>query len=143
MGETSPSFALFHTTVERASNISMFVCGNFSGTEQTEEVMLVRGVGLLELQRLDASTGKFDLIHSLDSFGRIRALESFRLLASEKDYVVISADSGRLMILEFVPISSSFTVLFSEPFGRSGIRREVPGQYIAIEPLGRALMVAA
>src|SRR3989338_2823522 len=130
MGETTPTFCLHHSTLERASNIALFACGNFSGADKTEEVLLVRGVGLLELQRLDPATGKFVLIHAVDSFGRIRALEPFRLLGSEKDYVVITADSGRLMVLEFVPAAASFVVLIAEPFGRSGIRLQVPGQYV-------------
>jgi splicing factor 3B subunit 3 len=59
------------------------------------------------------------------------------------DYITVGSDSGSLVVLEFDPISNVFNKLFEEPFGKSGSRRTVPGQYLAVDPKGRALMISA
>ncbi len=60
-----------------------------------------------------------------------------------KDYVAVGSDSGRLVILEFNPESSLFEQVHVETFGKTGCRRVVPGQYLAIDPKGRTVMIAA
>ena len=47
------------------------------------------------------------------------------------------------MILDYDPRTSSFVKVHQETFGKSGARRIVPGQYLAIDPKGRAVMIAA
>ncbi len=47
------------------------------------------------------------------------------------------------MILDYDPRTSSFVKVHQETFGKSGTRRIVPGQYLAIDPKGRAVMIAA
>lgn len=47
------------------------------------------------------------------------------------------------MILDYDPKTSSFTKLHQETFGKSGARRIVPGQYLAIDPKGRSVMISA
>ena len=44
---------------------------------------------------------------------------------------------------EFDPRRRAFVKVHQETFGRSGCRRVVPGQYVAADPKGRAVMVAA
>ncbi|KAI6106117.1 CPSF A subunit region-domain-containing protein [Pisolithus croceorrhizus] len=58
-------------------------------------------------------------------FGSIRSLAAFRLTGSTKDYAIVGSDSGRIT------------------FGKSGARRIVPGQYLATDPKGRSVMIAA
>ena len=57
------------------------------------------------------------------------------------DYVVVGSDSGRIVILEYNPAKNSFERVHQETFGKSGCRRIVPGQYLAVDPKGRALMI--
>jgi len=66
------------------------------------------------------------------------------------DYIALGTDSGRLMILQLSESNPShqtaqpsFQIIRAETFGKAGARRIVPGQYMAVDPLGRALMVAA
>jgi splicing factor 3B subunit 3 len=59
------------------------------------------------------------------------------------DYAVVGSDSGRIVVLDYDPKTSSFVKLHQETYGKSGARRIVPGQYLATDPKGRALMVAA
>ena len=68
----------------------------------------------------------------------IRALKSFRLTGGSKDYIIVGTDSGRIVILEYMPSKNIFERVHMETFGKSGCRRIVPGQYHAIDPKGKA-----
>lgn len=57
------------------------------------------------------------------------------------DYIVVGSDSGRIVILEYSPAKNIFEKVHQETFGKSGCRRIVPGQYLAIDPKGRAVMI--
>ena len=60
-----------------------------------------------------------------------------------EDYAVVGSDSGRIVILDYDPKTSSFVKVHQETYGKSGARRIVPGQYLAVDPKGRSLMIAA
>lgn len=57
------------------------------------------------------------------------------------DYIVVGSDSGRIVILEYLPSKNVLDKVHQETFGKSGCRRIVPGQYLAIDPKGRAIMI--
>lgn len=57
------------------------------------------------------------------------------------DYIVVGSDSGRIVILEYIPAKNILEKVHQETFGKSGCRRIVPGQYLAIDPKGRAVMI--
>ena len=59
------------------------------------------------------------------------------------DYIIVGSDSGRVVILDYDPKTSSFDKVPEETVGRSGARRIVPGQYLATDPKGRSLMISA
>jgi splicing factor 3B subunit 3 len=59
------------------------------------------------------------------------------------DYIVVGSDSGRIVILEYNPIKNTFDKVHQETYGKSGCRRNVPGQYLAVDPKGRAVMIGA
>lgn len=59
------------------------------------------------------------------------------------DYAIVGSDSGRIVILEYDPKTSSFIKLHQETYGKSGARRIVPGQYLATDPKGRSVMISA
>lgn len=46
-------------------------------------------------------------------------------------------------MLEYDPTTNGFNKLHQETYGRSGSRRIVPGQHIAADPKGRAVMIGA
>jgi hypothetical protein len=62
-------------------------------------------------------------------------------LGVRADYVVVGSDTGRLVILEYRPAKNEFHKVHEETFGKSGMRRIVPGQMLAADPKGRAIMV--
>ncbi|KAF0289338.1 Splicing factor 3B subunit 3 [Amphibalanus amphitrite] len=132
---------LYNLTLQRATGITHAVHGNFSGSK-LPEIVVSRGK-TLELLRPDPNTGKVHTLLATEVFGIVRSLMSFRLTGGTKDYVIVGSDSGRIVILEYNPSKNLFDRVHMETFGKSGCRRIVPGQYLAIDPKGRAVMIGA
>ncbi|KAJ3195275.1 Splicing factor 3B subunit 3 [Irineochytrium annulatum] len=129
--------------------INQLAIGNFSGT-RAQEIIVARS-SVLELLKVDSATGKIHTILSHDVFGVIRCITPFRLTGASKgtstltltplDYVVVGSDSGRIVILEYNPAKNLFNRVHMETYGKTGCRRIVPGQYLAADPKGRAVMI--
>ena len=45
--------------------------------------------------------------------------------------------------MEYLPEKNAFSRIHCETYGKSGVRRVVPGQYIAVDPKGRACLIAS
>eukprot|EP01035_Chromulina_nebulosa_P023216 gene23216-30092_t len=126
-------------TLQQSSAVSQAIYGNFSAPKQ-QEIVVAKG-GVLELLRPD-DTGKVISICSTPVFGVIRSLLPFRLSGANKDFVVIGSDSGKISVVEFDTKKNDWKVVHCEVFGKSGCRRIVPGQYLAADPKGRAILIA-
>lgn len=61
----------------------------------------------------------------------------------ELDYIILATDSGRIAVIEYLPAENRFSRIHLETYGKSGVRRVVPGQYLAADPKGRACMIAS
>ncbi|KAJ3708266.1 hypothetical protein LUZ61_011971 [Rhynchospora tenuis] len=131
---------LYSLTLHRATGVVCASIGSFIGGK-SQEIVVARGKSL-DLLRPDES-GKVVTLHSVEVFGAIRSLVPFRLTGSQKDYIAVGSDSGRLVILEYSKERNCFDKVHQETFGKSGCRRIVPGQFLAVDPKGRALMIAA
>ncbi|KAJ0978161.1 hypothetical protein J5N97_013635 [Dioscorea zingiberensis] len=94
---------------------------------KTQEIVVARGK-TLDLIRPD-DAGKIQTLHPSTSSVPFAPSPSSASQAPQKDYVVVGSDSG--------------PHLHQETFGKSGCRRIVPGQYLAVDPKGRAVMIAA
>eukprot|EP00047_Mylnosiga_fluctuans_P012671 m.27271 g.27271 ORF g.27271 m.27271 type:complete len:1191 (+) comp4410_c0_seq1:3-3575(+) len=132
---------LYGFTLQRATQITLAVHGQFSNTKQ--QLIAVSRGKILELLRPDPDTGKLTTLLSTEIFGVIRSMLPFRLTGAQKDYLVVGSDSGRICVLEYNPEKNVFERLHMETFGKSGCRRIVPGQYLAADPKGRAIMIGA
>jgi splicing factor 3B subunit 3 len=55
----------------------------------------------------------------------------------------VGSDSGKVILLEYNAEERRFRKTHEETFGKSGCRRIVPGQFIAVDPHGQAIMIAA
>ncbi|KAF8738189.1 hypothetical protein AX14_011604 [Amanita brunnescens Koide BX004] len=132
---------LYNLTLQPSTAITHAIVGNFSGARQ-QEIIVSHGTRL-ELLRPDVQTGKLSTVVATDVFSSIRSLAAFRLTGGTKDYAIVGSDSGRIIILDYDPKMSSFVKLHQETFGKSGARRIVPGQYLATDPKGRAVMISA
>ncbi|CAG8027578.1 unnamed protein product [Penicillium olsonii] len=140
MATTSHMF-MYSLTVQQPTAITQAILGQFTGTK--EQQIITASGSSLTIHRPDPSQGKITPIFSTDAFGIIRSLASFRLAGSSKDYVVIGSDSGRIAIVEYSPTQNRFNRIHLETFGKSGVRRVVPGQYLAVDPKGRACLIAS
>ncbi|UZJ51035.1 hypothetical protein CBS101457_000355 [Exobasidium rhododendri] len=133
---------LYNLTLSAPSNVTAAVVGQFSGSRQ-QEIVVCRAGTRLELIRPDTKSGKTHVIVEQSSFGNVRSLASFRLTGGTKDYLIIGSDAGRITIAEYDGKANAFIVTHQETYGRSGARRIVPGQYLATDPKGRAVMIGA
>ncbi|RDL40402.1 uncharacterized protein BP5553_00381 [Venustampulla echinocandica] len=138
---TTSSMFMYSLTVQPPTAVTQAILGQFAGTKE-QQIVTASG-SRLTLHRPDPSQGKIITTLSHDVFGIIRAIAAFRLAGSNKDYIIITSDSGRITIVEFIPAQNKFNRLHLETFGKSGIRRVIPGQYLAVDPKGRACLTAS
>lgn len=123
--------------------------GNFS-SPKVEEFVISRG-NILELWRLD-DNNSINVVCSYEVYGLIRSLKSFRLsgilihfvlfLGNDIDFVLIGSDSGRIVVLQFNEEKNAFIKIHQETYGKVGVIRGLPGQYISVDPNGRAFMIS-
>lgn len=132
---------LYNLTLQRSSGVIQAIHGNFTGAK-LQELALAKGK-VLELIRPDPITGKIHVLHSVEVFGVIRSMQAFRLTGGSKDYLAIGSDAGRIVILEYNVTKQCFDKVHQETFGKTGCRRLVPGQYLAADPKGRAVLIAS
>ncbi|KAI0480342.1 pre-mRNA-splicing factor rse-1 [Xylariaceae sp. FL0804] len=140
MATTSNMF-LYSLTIQPPSTVTQAMLGQFSGTK--EQQIIAAAGSRLTLMRPDPSQGKVITLLSHEIFGIIRSIASFRLAGSNKDYIILATDSGRIAIVEYIPQQNRFKQQKLETFGKSGVRRVVPGQYLACDPKGRACLIAS
>ncbi|KAF4999590.1 hypothetical protein FGRMN_2338 [Fusarium graminum] len=132
---------LYSLSLHPPTAISQAIVGQFSGTKE-QQILTVSG-SVLTLHRPDPTRGRVQPFLSHDVFSIVRSIASFRLAGSSKDYIIVSTDSGRIAVLEYLSTQNSFSCIHLETFGKSGVRRVVPGQYLAADPKGRACIIAS
>lgn len=137
----------YNLTLKQATAITHAVVGQFSGKREDFkkgifEIAVAKGK-YLEILKQDETTGRLQSLISVNVFGIIRSIAAFRLTGGIKDYLAIGSESGRLVILEYLPDKRRFDKVHQETFGRSGIRRIVPGQYLTCDSKGRAIMIGS
>ncbi|KAK9779197.1 putative Pre-mRNA-splicing factor rse-1 [Seiridium cardinale] len=140
MAATSNMF-LYSLTIQPPTTITQAIVGQFSGTK--EQQILTASGSRLTLSRPNPSQGRVTTILSQEVFGIIRSIAAFRLAGSNKDYVILATDSGRITIVEYNVQQNKFVRDKLETFGKSGVRRVIPGQYLACDPKGRACLIAS
>ncbi|KAK9453837.1 CPSF A subunit region-domain-containing protein [Dipodascopsis uninucleata] len=135
------SIFLYSLTVVPPSAVTASIVGQFSGHKH-QEIVLAKG-SRLELFRPDPAAGKLVSVYSTDTFGVIRMIAPFRVAGTMKDYIIVASDSGRIAVLEYRSDIIQFVKVHLETFGKTGVRRVVPGQFLAVDPKGRATMIAS
>lgn len=131
---------LLNLTLQPPTAVNLAVYGNFTGA-QAQEFVVARG-NVLQLLRPD-DAGRLETVISTEVFGNVRSLQPFRLTGGDHDYLVVGSDSGKLVVLEVNAVANRFEERQNETFGKTGCRRITPGQYLAVDPKGRAVMVGA
>lgn len=162
---------LYHLTVQPPTLISHILVGSFTGTPKQQEICIVRGDRFFELLRVNSQSGKLEQVICAPSstaaseqqqeeestfsfgaiqpvFGTIRSIGTLRLPGeASRDFLVVGSDAGGSAILTVRrdPASGLFRWerVADHIHGRSGSRRDVPGQFVAVDPRGRAFLTAA
>lgn len=139
---THPSSAFYALPLtEAATPVCNAVVGQFSGGKQQE--LIVPTANALSVYKIDGRNGRLRRIHHQEVYGIVRSLAAFRLPGSSKDQLLVGSDSGQIAVLDYSASERQFRRLHLESFGRSGVRRVVPGEHMAVDPKGRAVMLAA
>ncbi|CAI6336295.1 unnamed protein product [Periconia digitata] len=135
------TLSLYSLTVKPPSATQDAISGDFIGSGK-QQILTANGsrLTLLEVSRRQSG---FQELYSQDVFGIIRRIGKFRLAGGTKDHIVVTTDSGRLVTYEYMPDERQFKTVHFETFGKSGVRRVVPGEYLAVDPKGRAIMIAS
>jgi splicing factor 3B subunit 3 len=133
---------LYNVPLTNPSSIHLAVGGNFS-SPNSYDIVLSRGGTHIELLSLNNNTGQLISISIAPIYGQIRSLQPFRFHGSLIDYLIVSSDSGHIVILSYNCELSQWQQIKDEIYGKSGCRRIVAGEYLAADPAGRAVMIAA
>lgn len=89
---------LYNMTLQRGSGITHAIHGNFSGGK-VQEILVSRGKSL-ELMRPDTNTGKVHTLLTVEVFGIVRALMSFRQSGGTKGKIMFK---NIIFFFYFVP----------------------------------------
>lgn len=136
------SLWLYHLTLRPPSHSFGSVVGNFSGNKRIQELVVATNT-TLELYRPSHETGKLEKLLIQMAFSLIQKIDKIRLAGTNKDLLVVTADSGMLSILQLDQSSMRFIPVVQEPHSKNALRRLTPGEYLSVEPRGRAIFVGA
>lgn len=132
---------LYSMTVKPPTACVSAVFGSFSKAKE-QEIVINHG-SALSLQRHDKNNDQLVQVAFQQAFGCIRCIAPFRLTGADTDYLILGTDSGKITLCKFDTGLNRFTKVHEETFGKTGCRRIVPGQYLAMDPNGRAVMIGA
>ncbi|CAK7893910.1 pre-mRNA-splicing factor Rse1p [[Candida] anglica] len=136
------SLYLYQLTLRKPSHSVAVVVGSFTGSKKLQDVVVANSTNI-EVWRPDTDSGKISKVASQDTWAKVQALDTFRVPGSSVDFLVVTSDSGKLVILKFDVTTSRFVPLVQEPHSKTGFRRTTPGEYLAVDPQGRAIMISA
>jgi splicing factor 3B subunit 3 len=137
---------LMDVRLKPASAIIASVSGEFTAPGRQEMVFLRAG-GTLEVQRIvqteeeDEARTYLKLITRVETRSILRSCSVIRFTGEKRDVLAVGADGGALSVLDFE--NGVCKIIHCVTFGKTGCRRSTPGQYLAADPKGRAIMVSA
>ncbi|KAG7341712.1 mono-functional DNA-alkylating methyl methanesulfonate [Nitzschia inconspicua] len=153
---TAIAMKLLDVRLKPSTAIVQSLLGDFTATtsqqQQQQQLVIAKTSGVLELYRLVAGSTKGPMLkleQRLETHSIIRSIASIRLVGNKRDLVAVSSDSGIISIVDFDTISTTTnnrttaTPIIQATYGKTQCRRATPGQYLAADPKGRAIMVSA
>lgn len=136
------SLYLYNLTLKPPTLYISSIVGQFLGEKKSQELLVVTCTGI-ELWRPDNDSGKLYKITHQHAFGTIQSIDKLRLVGTIKDLLVITADSGKLVVCEFNVNMEKFIPLIQEPHSKNGLRRITPGEYLNIDPQNRCIFLGS
>lgn len=136
------SLYLYNLTLKQPSLTKRSVVGQFTGTKKSQELVLASSTSI-EVYKPNAETGKVEKQTLQNVFGILQQIGKIRIQGTQKDLLVITSDSGKLVVAEYNEKLSKFIPLIQEPHSKNGLRRLTPGDYLCVDPQNRAILVGA
>lgn len=136
---------LYSLSIQEPTTITHLAQGSLLSSK-SQDLILVRGSQIIELFNQSKKTDQLELVLRNDTFSQVRNVMTYRPVGNLKDYLVICSDSGKLTIVEHVKDEferSSLRVIVQETMCKSGCRRIAPGEFLAKDPKGRAIILAS
>ncbi|KJY01454.1 pre-mRNA-splicing factor rse1 like protein [Zymoseptoria brevis] len=148
MANTQMTQAFYALTLEAPSSPTHAVtCNAIPGLKATDQqIFEARGEHIL-LHRIVESADRTErsivTVCDQNVFGIVRGVAAFRIPGTATDQLVVSSDSGRVTMLTYDADKQNFKRVHLETYGKSGIRRTIPGHYLASDSRGRCIMLAS
>ena len=136
---------LYSLSIQESTGISHIAQGSLVSSK-SQDLIVVKASETLELYSQSQETYQLQLVLKNQTFSQIRNIMTYRPVGNLKDYLVICSDSGKLTIVEHMKDEfekSSFRVIVQETMSKSGCRRICPGEYLAKDPKGRAIILSS
>jgi splicing factor 3B subunit 3 len=136
---------LLDLRLKPATAIITSASGEFTSAGKHEIVLLKAG-GTIEVQRIvqtenDHERTVLKLMARVETRSILRSCAVVRFPGEKRDMIAVGADGGALSVLDFE--NGACKIVHCVTFGKTGCRRATPGQYMASDPKGRAVMVSA
>eukprot|EP00746_Dinoflagellata_sp_MGD_P155614 gnl/MRDRNA2_/MRDRNA2_85465_c0_seq1.p1 gnl/MRDRNA2_/MRDRNA2_85465_c0~~gnl/MRDRNA2_/MRDRNA2_85465_c0_seq1.p1 ORF type:complete len:1217 (+),score=20.44 gnl/MRDRNA2_/MRDRNA2_85465_c0_seq1:154-3651(+) len=84
-----------------------------------------------------------NVVNYVEVFGHIRGMAALKIPGSSIDHLVVTSDSGHIVVLCWNKERNRWRKVHQETYGKAGCRRSVPGQFLVVEPRGRACLTAS
>ncbi|CUM65419.1 uncharacterized protein PRCAT00003057001 [Priceomyces carsonii] len=136
------SLYLYNLTLKCPTLTVGSTVGRFMGQKKSQEIVFASS-SFLELWKPDPSTGKLQKICQQNTFAIIQCIDKISDFGSLRDFLVVTSDSGKLVLLSFDSEKQFFIPIIQEPHSKNGLRRTSPGEYLAVDPLGRTIMLGS
>lgn len=134
---------LLDVRLQASSAIVWSMAGEFTAEGAAELVVFYTGgaIVLYAMEEGEDERTQLKLIHREETRSILRDGVLIRFPGEKRDVVGVASDSGALAVLDFC--DGRCQIVHCRDFGKTGCRRSTPGQYIAADPKGRAVMIAA
>jgi len=142
MSVTSKMF-MYSLTLQPAAMITQSIVGNFNSERPKEQQIILAQGERLTMNVVDRKNGEWRTLVTQNCFGILRSIVPIRIPGTPNDLIICSSDSGRIAVLRYDHSRRNFVQQHLETFGKSGIRRTIPGQYLAADPRGRCCMFSS
>lgn len=136
------SLNLYHLTLRGPSVTIKSKIGQFLGSKKSQELVLATST-TIEVWKPNSNSGKLEKLSQQLSLGIIQCIDTLRLPGTQQDFLVITSDSGKIVIAEYQQGRLQFVPIIQEPHSKNGLRRLTPGEYLDVDPNSHAIMISA
>lgn len=133
---------LYNLTLKHSSLAHKCLAGQFSAEKKRQELVLATST-TIEIYQPNPETGKLKRLMIQNAFAIVQDIEKFRIAGTQKDLLIITSDSGKIVVAEFDTTTNKFVPIVQEPHSKNGLRRVTPGEYLCVDPNNRAVMISA